>query len=92
LTKTKDFENFYAAAALLRIGQERSKMSARVLDFDDMGKSARVDERGMGSGKGKGEGLWWHVGALAAAVRSALVRPRTQRRPATRQPRPRNTE
>ena len=50
-------------------------MGARVLlDFDDMGKGAREDETGIGSRKGKGdsEGLWWHVGALAAAVRSAL--------------------
>ena len=71
----KDFENFYAPATLLRTGQERSKMGARVLlDFDDMGKGAREDETGIGSRKGKGdsEGLWWHVGALAAAVRSAL--------------------
>jgi hypothetical protein len=65
----KEFENFYAPATLLRTGQERSKMGS-----DDMGKGAREDETGMGSGKGKGdsEGLWWHVGALAAAVRSAL--------------------
>lgn len=81
---TKDFEIFYAAATvLLRIGQERSKMGARALDFDDIG-GAREDETGMGSGMGKSEGLWWHVGALAAAVRSALIRPRTQRRSATR--------
>jgi len=53
-------------------------MSGGALEFEGLGKGTEADEKDIGGGKGSDEGMWWHVGALGAAVRSARSRLHSQ--------------